>query len=177
MLAASACGSPDRTVSSAGDDKASDSSGSPSLAEPERPHLVSATTRRPADSEANDVGHVEPLGPVSPSNHTSYTWDAEVQDHTVAASSTRWLRGTASLWTSIPGADSRVEAELINETKDRSLLVHGHVVYKLQGPGGTTEHSSELVDVTLAPGEKVVVAFLLGLPSGDYEGSCSFRPA
>jgi hypothetical protein len=51
------------------------------------------------------------------------------------------------------------------------------VDYELRGPGGTTEHSSELLDVTLGPGEKLVVEFLLELPSGDYEGSSSFRPA
>jgi hypothetical protein len=83
----------------------------------------------------------------------------------------------ASLWTSVLREGSRIEAELINETKDRALLVHGHVVYELQGPGGTTEHSSEPLDVTLGPGEKLVVEFLLELPSGDYEGSSSFRPA
>jgi hypothetical protein len=176
-LAASACGSPDRSGSQAGSQKAPERTGSPSPAEPARPQLVGVMARPPAHSEANDEVPVERLGPVPPSNHTSYTWDAEVQDHTVAASSTRWLRGTASLWTSMPGAGSSVEAELINETNDRALLVHGRVVYELQGPGGTTEHSSELLEVTLGPGEKLVVEFLLELPSGDYEGSSSFRPA
>jgi hypothetical protein len=69
-----------------------------------------------------------------------------------------------------------VEAELVNETKDRAFRVQGHVVYELRGPGGTTEHASELLDVTLGPGQKLMVEFLLELPSGDYEGSSSFRP-
>jgi hypothetical protein len=175
-LAASACGSPDRSGSQAGSDKAPDTTGSPSPTEPARPRLVRVTTQPPADSEANDEAPVERLGPVPPSNHTSYTRDADAKDNAVAASSSRATRRTASLWTSIPGADSRVEAELVNETEDRSLVVQGHVVYELKGPGGTTEHSSELLDLTLNPGEKVVVAFLLELPSGDYEASSSFRP-
>jgi hypothetical protein len=176
VLTASACGSPDRTAPQAGNENAPGTTGSPSPTEPDRPELVNVTTRAPAGSKASDAGPAERLGQVPPSNHTSYTWDAEVQDHTVAASSTRWVRGTAALWTSIPGKESRVEAELVNETQDRSLLVHGHVVYELQGPSGTTEHSSELLDLALAPGEKVVVEFVFGLPSGDYEASSSFRP-
>ena len=178
-LAASACGSPDRSGSQAGSDKAPDTTDSPSPAEPTRPRLVSATARPPYDSEANDEVPVERLGPVPPTNHTSYTWDAESQENEVAASSSRLDRSAlpaASLWTSIPTEDPRVEAELVNETKDRAFRVQGHVVYELRGPGGTTEHASELLDVTLGPGQKLMVEFLLELPSGDYEGSSSFRP-
>lgn len=179
-LAASACGSPDRSGSQAGSDKAPDTTGSPSPTEPALPRLESVTTRPPADSEANDEAPVERLGPVPPSNHTSYGWDAEAQELTVAAMSSKLVRSArplATLWTSVLREDSRIEAELINETKDRALLVQGHVVYELQGPSGTTEHSSEPLDVTLGPGEKLVVEFLIELPSGDYEGSSSFRPA
>jgi hypothetical protein len=175
-LAASACGSPDRAGSQAASEKPQGTTRSESPAAPARSQLISTTARTPADRGGNDDAPVERLGPVPPTNHTSYTRDADVQDNAVAASSTRAVRLTASLWTSIPGEDSRVEAELINETKDRALLVQGHVVYELRGPGGTTEHSSELLDVTLGPGEKVVVEFRLELPSGDYEGSSSFRP-
>jgi hypothetical protein len=180
-LAASACGSPDRAGSQAAGEEPQGATRSESPVEPARPQLLSATARSSGDPGGNNDAPVERLGPVPPTNHTSYTWAAEVQGTTVAASSTRAVRRTASvaatLWTSLPGEDSRgVEAELINETKDRALLVQGHVIYELRGPGGT-EHFSEPVDVTLGPGEKVVVEFLLELPSGDYEGSSSFRPA
>ena len=178
-LAASACGSPDRSGSQAGSDKAPNRTDSPSPAEPTRSRLLSVTSKPPADSEPNDEVPVERLGPVPATNHTSYTWDAESQDTEVAAMSSRFDRSAppaASLWTSIPTKDSRVEAELVNETKDRAFQVQGHVVYQLEGPGATTEHASELLDVTLGPGQKLVVEFLLELPSGDYEASSSFRP-
>jgi hypothetical protein len=174
-LVASACGSSENAPSQVdgGKPRAATASRSP---EPARPRLLSATAIVPAGARARDDAPVERLGPVPPTNHTSYTWDAESQDTKVAASSTRLAMRAASLWTSLPREDSRVKAELVNETKDRALQVQGHVVYELNGPDGSTELSSEPLNLTLGPGQKLVVEFLLELPSGDYEGSSSFRP-
>ena len=123
---------------------------------------------------------VEKLGRLQGTNDTSFTWDPDVQGRGAAASSARFVPGAiASLYTSLPGDGdlARVEATLRNETDDRRLQVLGHITYELRGPGGPSEHSSELLDTELGPGQGVTVVFVLELPRGEYEGSSSFRPS
>jgi hypothetical protein len=122
----------------------------------------------------------ERLGYMAGTNNTAFTWDPESGHPGPATSSARWVPDMiATLFVQeSPREDiARVEARLENETADRALEVKGHIVYKLQGPEGLSEYSSDLLEATLAPGERIKVVFLLELPPGEYSGGSAFRPA
>ena len=146
---------------------------------PTEPVLERTLVVESVKASAGDLP-AEKLGRLLGTNDTSFAWDPDAHRPGAAASSARFVPGAiASLFTSIPrdGDVARVEARLRNETDDRRLEVLGHITYELRGPGGTSEHTSELLDTELAPGEGVTVVFVLELPSGEYEGSSSFRPS
>jgi hypothetical protein len=146
---------------------------------PTEPVLERSLVVESVKTSANDLP-AEKLGRLQGTNDTSFAWDPDAQPSGPAASSQRVTpEDIASLYTSIPrhGDLARVEATLRNETDDRRLEVLGHITYELRGPGGPSEHSSELLDTELGPGQGVTVVFVLELPRGDYEGSSSFRPS
>jgi hypothetical protein len=112
-----------------------------------------------------------------PGSGSYFTWDPDSPEAESAGSAARFTRGDpATLFTSIPKDAGRVEAQLNNETTDRKLEVKGHIVYRLTGPDGTTEHLSEPLDAVLGPGESLTVVFILELPDGDYESTSVFIP-
>jgi len=148
---------------------------------------VPATDTEPDDGVVRDVVLVEVpndppapegLGSIDGSNSTTVVWD-ETSREMLSATSSRTFGSDvqAEVLTSVTDGGNGMNAivSLTNVTDDQRLVVDGHLVLHVQGPGGTdVQFESAPLDEILEPGDTVSADFLWALPSGSYFITASF---